>query len=100
MRQMMKMLLIVYSLVQYNGSCIGTGIMNYSKDGHVEGVGQLPPCFCVCISYIYAIMLPGVGDDAAAADSQGFAVVSISIGATSDGRECSFKDDQAYIYIE
>ena len=37
----------------------------------------------------------GVGDDAAAADSHGFAVVSISIGATSEGRECSFKEDQA-----
>ena len=31
------------------------------------------------------LMVPGVGDEAAAADSHGLAVVSISIGATSEG---------------
>ena len=33
------------------------------------------------------IIIPGVGEDAAPADSQGLAVVSISIGATSEGSE-------------
>lgn len=39
--------------------------------------------------------IPGVGEDAAPADSHGFAVVSISIGATSEGCEWSFIDSQA-----
>ena len=40
-------------------------------------------------------MVPGVGDEAAAADSHGLAVVSISIGATSEGFVWSFIDVQA-----
>lgn len=37
------------------------------------------------VLYRKPLMVPGVGDEAAAADSHGLAVVSISIGATSEG---------------
>ena len=43
------------------------------------------------------IIIPGVGEDAAPADSQGLAVVSISIGATSEGSEWSLIVSQAVI---
>ena len=45
-------------------------------------------------------MLPGVGDDVALAESQGFADVSISIGATSEGQDVSFNDGHAAKYEE
>ena len=42
--------------------------------------------------------IPGVGDDAAPADSHGLAVVSISIGATSEGCVWSLIVSQAITY--
>ena len=37
----------------------------------------------------HTYIIPGVGEDAAPADSHGLAVVSMSIGATSEGCEWS-----------
>ena len=52
-------------------------------------------CNLLGFAQILVVLVPGVGEDAAAADSHGLAVVSMSIGATSEGSEWSFKDDQA-----
>ena len=45
----------------------------------------------------HTYIIPGVGEDAAPADSHGLAVVSMSIGATSEGCEWSLIDSQAII---
>ena len=46
---------------------------------------NIQPHFTPIVLYRKPLMVPGVGDEAAAADSHGLAVVSISIGATSEG---------------
>ena len=64
----------------------------------LNGEAIIGKLLCIKILLFYAfinaipggflcIIIPGVGEDAAPADSQGLAVVSISIGATSEGSE-------------